>query len=50
MRFPRFIRPRDDKAVRITTSDYIDYIKSNDSEVGTTVDEIVRIYFGDEAE
>lgn len=46
MRFPRFIRVRDDKAVRISHEDYLNQIKSEDTEVGTTVEEILRMYFG----
>lgn len=48
MRFPRFIRVRDDKRVRINVKDYLDGAKGGDeTEIGTSVEEIVHMYFGD---
>ena len=46
MRFPRFIRFRPDKQVHIKAVDYFDLEEvGSGSEVGTTVGEILHMYF-----
>ena len=46
MRFPRFIRFRPDKQVHIKAVDYFDLEEvGGGSEVGTTVGEILHMYF-----
>ena len=47
MRFPRFIKFRPDKQLHIKAGDYfaLDEVVGGGSEVGTTVGEILHMYF-----
>lgn len=40
------MRTRADKQVRIGLNDYLDAARSGETEVGTSVEEIVRMYLG----
>jgi hypothetical protein len=44
LRFPRFIRVRDDKRVKIRVQDYFDLETKLDTEVGTQVPQIIDLY------
>ena len=49
LRFPRFLRIRDDKSFKISAYDFSNFANLEEAnEIGTSVDEIVRMYLSSE--